>query len=86
MIVQQHSIRLGMALWTTGLAAVVEAALTALTGIGGILFVYFSALCPLSSGCLVYGAFVAAVAAMVSFSLGRAWAVRFSLFAFMFCF
>ena len=71
-----------MALWTTGLAAVVEAALTALTGIGGILFVYFSALCPLSSGCLVYGAFVAAVAAMVSF---LAWAcLGCSFFAFCF--
>ena len=44
-----------------GLAAVMEAALT---GISGMLFVYL--LCPLPSACLVYGAFVAAVASMVS--------------------
>ena len=40
----------------------------ALTGIIGMLLVYIllSVLSPLSSGCPVYGAFVAAVAAMVS--------------------
>ena len=58
--VQQHSIRRRTAPWATGLTEVMEAALT---GISGTLFVCF---CSLWSGCLVYGAFVAAVAAIVS--------------------
>ena len=57
---QQHSIRRGTAPWATGSAEAMEAALT---GISDMLIVCF---CSLSSSCLVYGAFVAAVAAMVS--------------------
>ena len=58
--VQQHAIRRGTAPWATGSTEVIEAALT---GISGMLLCVF---CSLSSGCLVYRTFVAAVAAMVS--------------------
>ena len=85
MNVQQHSIRCGMVLWASGLVAVME---SALAGIGGMVFHVFSALCLLSSvlcsvwyGCLVYGAFVAAVVAMVSVV---AWACSgYSFLAFL---
>ena len=52
--------RWGTAPWATGLAAVMEAAWT---GISDMLSVLLRSL---STGCLVYGAFVAAVVAMVS--------------------
>ena len=60
--VQQHSVRLGTAPRVTGLAAVMEAVLT---GISGMLLVYFL-LCSVWYVCLLYGAFGAAVATMVS--------------------
>ena len=68
--VQQHSVRLGTAPWATGLAAVMEGAFTGISGT--------SLVCSLllSSGCLVCGAFVAAVVAMVSLLAWAAWAVH----------
>ena len=60
----------------------------ALTRISGMSFVYFlvSVLWSLSSGCLVYGAFVVAVAAMVSVLAWACLGCSFLLFAFRFCF
>ena len=80
--VQPHSIPRGTA--PTDLAAVMEAALAA---ISGKLFVHvlLSVLCPLLSGCLAYGTFVAAVAAMLSVLAWACLSCSCLAFCFRFC-